>query len=436
MEYLKLEVVQNSRVVKHFLPDDGTHTPASIHILRSPLHAPQSCICVLMFYSRWVRIIILEVTAQIRVMQAPPKFSSFVKKPASSAPTPEEGPNAGNARRQHDSRDDRRSHRRRLQDQQQSRRRDAKEEHGLRLKKASPADTPYNWSTTAKQEPPLGNDLYVVDIKGDAGNTTYDGPDKASIPAYRPVPERRAIGYRVVRPPPAKSLLSTLSRNERTRLRQIDPQLKSMSEAAASRNIERDFISLAAGTKRRRLGQQDPHLPTDDLSEGTGSESERSSEDVVPDGVSKSLNSWDGHDLSEAKAENARLSRLVQLHPQDAQAWQVFIDYQEKWMEASPTHQGPRAASSRAIADLRISLYTDALAKLGETHPARASFILKLLEEGGKVWERAKLMDRWEDTIMREADSVEVSLKPCSGSRGMSYSFIIYYTLPSPYQSR
>lgn len=279
-----------------------------------------------------------------------------------------------------------------------------------RIEKASQDHTSYKRSRTPEQKSSPGNDLFFVDIKGDSGNAKYDGPDKALIPTYRPTSQRRAIGYRATRPAPGRSLLSALSRNDRARLQRKEWEVEPMSEAPDFDDSEHDFVPLAAGTKRRCLEINAMGVRSKTLDGETGSESEESIEDMAQAGGPDNPSQQKDRDLSKVKGENARLSHLVHVQPTDAQAWQEYIDHQEDWLRVSHDSQGSKTALSRAVADLRSSLYTEAMVKLGKSHPARALFRLKLLEEGEKVWEQAKLTAKWEDALLREGDSLRVSL--------------------------
>lgn len=352
-----------------------------------------------------------------------PKFGSFrPKQPTLPQASPEErdrssesrqtgnrstSPKKSHTRRHHGSNHDRERSGHEPRERPRYSERKA-EEHSFKSKTADPQDN-------------IGLDLFVVDRRGDIGNLQYGTNISSSIPIYRPPHERRTLGA-VITPAnrsSARSLLLSLSREERNNLKREPNNIvaaKGGAEETSSTTQDQepeevDFVPLRSGRRRRRiviLGESRPKQTSE-------SDLDSSTDDASDADTSKDINEKNfGPSVAQkaVRQENARLSTLLKNEPQNAQAWQDYIDHQQAWVQAEKGSADGELtpAERRSIADVRLSLYSDALSKLKKDHPAREAFQLKLLHEGSKVWEGTKLATKWKDAAASNPKSLDIQM--------------------------
>lgn len=255
------------------------------------------------------------------------------------------------------------------------------------------------------------DDLFLIDRRGDTGISKYGTNSKSTVPSYRQPSERKLLGDgqpSSSRQPHLRSLLSTLTREERAKLKNEPLPLLSVSAQSASvRDVDFDYVPLLKGRKRRRVGSVGfASANNASASPEMSSDSDSRCDSDAAEG--QSLGPVDSQ--SAIKEENARLSDRLKTEPQNAKAWEDYIAHQELWLEAmqGTLGQARTTADRRAIAEIRVALYSDALSKLRNGDPMRETFQLRMLQESASVWERRVLATKWEHTASLFPHSLDI----------------------------
>jgi NRDE-2, necessary for RNA interference len=273
--------------------------------------------------------------------------------------------------------------------------------------------------TDARIEGQSDRRLFKPDVKGDSQNLTL-----RTIAGK--VPPFQRIGFGRVLGAPGFKIDRLLSDNRQTILNSIEDsdvrqdsplELSSIKNKYHLRLIRPDrdprqvvpgnFIPLTRNRKREISGTDQNEVPESTLQEQL--ERYKSKSNTRPDNVdscsdhSSDYGSEDGEDPTEpVRTANARLEQLVTLRPNDLLAWLSLIDHQEAMVKLySPaTSTKLNAAEQRTLAEIRLSIYDEAL-KQFEKHPEEKEQLwLGKLKEGAKIWESRKLQDGWHKALL------------------------------------
>lgn len=163
----------------------------------------------------------------------------------------------------------------------------------------------------------------------------------------------------------------------------------------------RDFIALSSTHERKRgpgsgSEGEDNHTPDVDY---RGIDDKRDPNDAAdPDTYYESDTQTANANL-EITQKNSRLIRETRDDPKNLQAWEDLIEHQESMMMLDKGNAELSAADRQNLADVRISLYEEALRKIGDDDGSRATLQLGLLREAERHWEAAKLAKKWHDVV-------------------------------------
>lgn len=345
-------------------------------------------------------------------MQGPPKFSSFRPKITpiaaySPAPASKEG-------REKEHRKERSSHRGEQRDDGSSEkphRSRHHREHGSRHHKRSGSRQEHRKhdqapATVVEEQYDFDDDgrsdLYVVDRRGDVNNLKYGYNEKYKVPIYKEPSLRKLLGDRgafELEKGPRRSLLASLSANEKQRLRTEAPLISHSTGQDDLVEKEVDFITLDHGKKRRRTFQQASQRflekrNTPAFADADSSDTSESSEEVDVVVPLEPTN-------TALRDEKVRLTRLVKDESTNAQAWLEYIDFQDTWI-----HQGreveefklPRE-EQRSLAEVRLSIYQKALSSIAKTDPKRERLFIGMMTESEVVLESAKHDEKWNQVV-------------------------------------
>lgn len=287
------------------------------------------------------------------------------------------------------------------------------------------------------------SDLYVVDRKGDRYNVTYGTIHRYSVPQYHRVGKGRVLGlpagFRIDRDYKDEATIvirnddiwqgdgsrhkskSVLSRGETKETRFFRVRRETASDPSDAR---KDFLPLnSEGSRKRRkiLGDFSAMDTLDSEAEkyayrsihgkakpgqdvGSDLELESASDPSEDDGA---VVNWE----QDVRQRNSELSRRVEEHPRDIDAWLELIKHQDALLAGS--RDEPRqltAAEKRSLADIKLSLYEKAIKKVG-AHAAKDRLFLGYLEEGAKLWDFKKLSEQWHDVLKRNPGFVSLWVK-------------------------
>ena len=295
-------------------------------------------------------------------------------------------------------------------------------ERNVRLISPRPVIVPWNESSN----------LYQVDRRGDVGNLAYGALHSYSIPSYFCVGAGSIIGVPphtkidrhnshekavVLRSDSGHSILkrekALFTSKKATKLREL--RIKpGISRSFNSAGEGSDFIALRPSSDKTRESAKDEILVPQDSSE-EGDVHYRSIE-----GKAKLINRPVDSDLQFASDEissedetgltleleralrqkSLNLSRWVDSEPQNVNAWLDLIKHQEELLTFSRNSDSARITTAERVstADIKLSMYEKALGKVVESQP-RERLLLGMMEEGSKIWETQKVLDKWRSVL-------------------------------------
>lgn len=367
-----------------------------------------------------------------------PRFASFKPPPAplQQPDRPSERRSRESTRRHEESRhrSEHRSHHHRSRSR--DRRRDHKERHHRHRHKEDrneAAAPPVTVPDTAKEQTDA-TDLYIVDRKGDRHNLIYGTIHRYSVPGYYRVGRGSILGlpprYKIDRDTVEGDALSirtgawqgdatrSKSKSIFAKLNKQKPRLVRMRHDAISNDISdvnKDFLPLRASKSRNRSGVEDVDLDDERLAYRSILGKAKPEDNLPSDVEAASESSEDeGHrvDLSdEIKQLNVDLSRNVEQHPYDVDAWLRLIDHQEAVLRGAEHETRPLTyAEKMSLADIKLSLCEKALKKT-ENNPAKDQVLLKLLEEGAQLWDTKRLSEQWQSILKSNSQFISLWVK-------------------------
>jgi hypothetical protein len=278
-------------------------------------------------------------------------------------------------------------------------------------------------------------ELFVEDRRGDVQNLVYGSIHRYSIPAFHRIGAGNVLGAKPglkIERNPAEDIGIILNdrrderkgerekyafaRNEKKapRLLRIRPDL--VEEAAVADNL--DFIAFRnpRPRKRARLGSESDYSSDEDRRHYRSIEGKAK---AVTESLEEGLEWASGSDSSDPESgrtikfdealrkKNVRLSRKVDEHPEDIEAWIALIDHQESLLGwADEGRRKITTAERRSTADIKLHMYEKALTKAASTLANRERLLLGLMAEGAKIWDFKTQSERWEQVSQDNLDSV------------------------------
>ncbi|OJD30745.1 uncharacterized protein BKCO1_560005 [Diplodia corticola] len=390
-----------------------------------------------------------------------PKFSSFKPKPPPSAPPKDSSPSPdderhhrprdrhGDQERDHRSshshrdrnsrsyRDDR-DRRHRDRDHREHREREKRDDHRHRHKRET--DTRRRHASeerrddraVAEPQPrkqPVNEDvIYVIDRKGDLANLQYGRLHQYSVPPYYRAGAGSVLGL------PSDAKIDRFASDDRTIV--IDPRRRrggSERQLLSKRTSgkEAPILRVIRPTDADAAGELNPNqdfIPIRSLKRKRGSESPEPEASRVDyrsiEGKAKPSNQPDDSDLeyasddmdagshtdffSETKERNVLLTRRVQDHPNDLQAWLDLVEHQESMLRigSSDTHRQLKSSELHALASLRFDIYQRALKALQSER-----LVVGLMEESSRIHQREEHFSRWKQALSDNRESTTLWMK-------------------------
>ncbi|KAF1976316.1 DUF1740-domain-containing protein [Bimuria novae-zelandiae CBS 107.79] len=274
-------------------------------------------------------------------------------------------------------------------------------------------------SERASHPPNLSRDaapskVFFSDRRGDRDILKYGGIDRRDVPVYRRsgygyvlgLPLNRKIDRElstdkaiVLTPATKRREDRLLTKKHVTRERTKAARLIRKSDGDEPDDVDGDFIALSTTRKRKRgkesdkeggdpdydyrgLRETDPKNPLD-------SDVEYESETVVDNGN------------SEITARNSELVRRTKDHPEDLQAWFDLIEHQEIMMLIGRSSTELRNADRKHLADVRTSIYEQALRKSDGNESVQVKLYCGLMTEAGRAWSETQLASKWSEILQK-----------------------------------
>ncbi|KAK4455988.1 NRDE-2, necessary for RNA interference-domain-containing protein [Podospora aff. communis PSN243] len=268
--------------------------------------------------------------------------------------------------------------------------------------------------------PGSSNNVYFFDKRGDPLILRYGSNDRAKVPSYHRFGAGRLMGAHgiltihhdrsrpeftirgrhrdvgsIFRDKKALSALVTTASGRPDK--HLGPSQPTTIQPIA---LDDDFIPLDTSRKRKRGEVEPSSLPdyrniyrksSDDTS---GFESETSLTDEEVD-----------MEMSTAKKRSIQLSRQVKAQPEDIDSWVQLVELQDAlFRENQATPANPTAEEAKGLAELRVSLYEEALPHASQPQD-RERLLLGLMREGTRAWDPKNLARRWEEVNKKHSDS-------------------------------
>lgn len=364
---------------------------------------------------------------------AVPKFSSFKLKSAPANDAPSE-PTAKEDRQKEEKRDKHKDrHRDRDRDDDERRHRSKYKERRRErdhVKKSTTsqamvkADTP---ELAIRTEDNNYAGSYRIDTTGDVANLKYGSLHRYSIPAYR------RSGYGNVMGAGTSAKIDRLQSDEkgivvnapesskkhkkRPLLKNTSQNIRSLrlirSDAEAQRlDHNQDFLALLPSRTRKR-GSESPIPENGEVDyrsiEGKAKESNQPNDADLEYLTDSSCNGNTAELEVAARRVNAQLFRRTRDDPHDLTAWLEIVEHQAALLGFTP-NEDISNPEQRTLAEMRLSIYEDALKAIGNDTESRMTLQLGILEEGAKVWEASKLSEQWEKISRVNKSNVRICI--------------------------
>jgi hypothetical protein len=340
-----------------------------------------------------------------------PKFGSF--KPNVTA---EEVKKSSSVRSEHREKD-RRHHRRRHRSR-------SRERTGREINVAPSVPAP-------KPDEPA--EVFIEDWRGDAQNLIYGSIHRYSVPPFHRIGAGSVLGAlkntRIDRTfaddkaivlsdrrdeAKAQREKYVFARNEKKaeRLLRIRPD----ENTSAVDNLDFIALQISKPRKRARLSSHSSHSSQEDEHHYRSIEGKaKTSKEILDNDLewateSDSSDPQSGRTIKFDEAlrkRNIELSRRVDEHPREVDAWVALIEHQDNLLGwADGGHRKVTAAEKRSTADIKIHLYEKALAKANPSLQDRERLLVGMMTDGAKVWDFKTQSERWEQISQDNLDSV------------------------------
>lgn len=268
---------------------------------------------------------------------------------------------------------------------------------------------------TSQQDP--SSKLYFSDRRGDANVLRYGTLDRYNIPAYRRFGHGYVLGlspdYKIDRQQSTSTAICIAPTRKRQQRLLTDNRLNKSTHRALrlvhnshnAQTFNDDFISLTATTSPRNRSHVDdeeaPQLdyrdiqprrkPDEPLDPDTHYESDR---DLVID--------------TEITKKNALLARRTKENPRHVQSWLDLIEHQEAMLKLERPSDALTASDKAHLADVRISIYEEALKKATTNQNSESRLWQGLLTEASIVWDDAKLASKWKQVLAKHSHNTDL----------------------------
>ncbi|KAK6411616.1 hypothetical protein LTR81_014281 [Elasticomyces elasticus] len=361
-----------------------------------------------------------------------PKFGSFKPKKAASkheesARTATSRDDLSASRDEHGSRTNRHSRSRRDGDKHDRHRR----EHT----KSRPVDHHNRRSPVQPQPLALDefeeSDTFIVDRRGDSKNSEYGTLHRYSVPSFHRTGYGRVLGAsshtKIDRAESSDTyvILCTVTHDGRnrqsrplgsTRSRTGDEHhLRIIKPVAANVELENDADYLPLRDLRSRKRKRDGDGHTDSVP-GREDDDYRSIQgkaepDMGPSDDDLEFDTDSGDEsmdmlAQEIRQANAALVRTTKERPTDVDAWMSLVNFQAKIINPSADPANLIGSEKRGLADVRLSIYDQALRHVTKDKTGYAQLVLGMLEQGSILWDTSRLTTKWNEILKGCPDDV------------------------------
>jgi hypothetical protein len=259
---------------------------------------------------------------------------------------------------------------------------------------------------------PAEDSLYISDRRGDADNLHYGSISRYHVPSYN----RRGYGgvvgvepgIRIDRDLSTHSHLVLNSRRPRDQARTRELLKRRDLDARASETVvpvrtaesalDLGAEFIAVGKKRRRRNPaRRSHSADEDASDSNQEPVSSSEEDSVEPITDP------------AKERNVELTRLCKSDPTNLTVWLQMISHQDAMIRLDRPYASKLSASEkRALADVKASIYNDAIPHFKGNEQALEVLWLGLVQQGDQIWSFDEIIRMWNRAIKQNRNSLKI----------------------------
>ncbi|GAB1737873.1 hypothetical protein NU219Hw_g2346t1 [Hortaea werneckii] len=271
------------------------------------------------------------------------------------------------------------------------------------------------------------SDFCIVDLRGDAKNVEFGSLHRYSVPTYHRIGYGKVVGaplgVRIDRDESTGNYVSLSrrrgDRNDVGRLR-LSPsgpinekRLRLVAPIASSSSgvdINSDFISLNGDNELMQHPDTSGSGDTADYRSIDG----KAKHTTQPEDEDFEFASDTGVDLENQESElrvrqeNAALIRQTKERPHDFNAWRALIEHQARVICPDVDFPGLTTSQKRTIADIRLSIYDQALKYVTADKLGYESLVSGMMAESSLVWDHYRLSRKWQDILRNTPTSIEL----------------------------
>lgn len=348
-----------------------------------------------------------------------PKFTSFRPKPKVESSQEKELPGSGYHGGSAKSSKDRPS-------RPEKASRDRSSERQRKPEKTSQATNPKKSTQSHLDEsrsesiPPSGpSKFFFSDRRGDRDIIRYGSLNRYEVPDYRRFGYGHVLGlsldWKIDRNLSTETTTVITSSNTRrgermlAKKQSIREQSRTVrfvgkADAHNAEDYNLDYIALPTSRKRKRDDGDGVGEPDFDY---RGMMDRNDHEPSDPDAEYESEPLIDTVNAA-VTAQNARLVRRTKENPEDLQAWIELVDFQEDMLKMERSGAELRKADRPHLAEVRISVYEQALKKGNPDERGQIRLHCGIMTEAVRTWNHEQLSRKWARVLTKYPTSVDL----------------------------
>ncbi|KAJ4373414.1 hypothetical protein N0V83_003709 [Neocucurbitaria cava] len=293
-------------------------------------------------------------------------------------------------------------------------------ERPLQEKTRTKATSSLQSERPANSRDTLTSRAYFSDRRGDPDVRKYGTLNRYDIPAYRRyghgvvlglAPDQRidrdqttdaSIQVTPVGRPRQQRLLLDRHLNKSTAR-----SLRLLKAGKADIHPSMDYVALPGGGTRK---QEDSDHEGEGLSHVDYRNIESKRRSAEPNDLDTRYESDEGTIKIDAEVtrKNSELVRQTREHPETLQNWLAFIAHQDSMLKLDAPSSELTASEKTQLADVRISIYEEALKKIGKDPHSQMKLYEGLLSEARRTWSETKLASKWNEVLAKHPHSSEL----------------------------
>ncbi|KAL5426351.1 hypothetical protein PMIN04_002044 [Paraphaeosphaeria minitans] len=278
----------------------------------------------------------------------------------------------------------------------------------------------------AEATPPAGpSRFFFSDRRGDRDIVRYGSLNRYEVPEYRRFGYGHVLGLALNRK--IDRLHSTekitfltssdkrpgerlLAKKQATREQTRAIRFVATSDAHDLNDHNCDYIALSTTRKRKRGEDESEHEAGGAAFDYRGMQERDASEPVDADAEYESEPAVDAVTAG-VTAQNAILVRRTKEHPEVLQAWIELVEYQEDMLKMERSSTELRRADKPHLAEIRISVYEQALKKCNTDNNGQVKLYCGMMTEATRAWSQEQLARKWTEVLTKHPFSTELWLK-------------------------